>query len=417
VSIFGVTITPGSVGATVGRAAEGGAAWVRYNGFSWSALEPSRGARAWERMARADAELSAIAARGLTTIGVVQDVPPWARTVAGQRCGGAKPEALDAFAGFMRDLVTRYSAPPYNVIYWEIGNEPDIDPALVGPESIFGCWGNAADPYYGGGDFAEVLKRIYPAIKQANPAAQVLLGGLLLDCDPDASAAAKCASARFLEGVLRNGGGAAFDIVSYHGYAYWNGRNEDWDAIHSGWRQRGGVMLGKIQFIRTTLAQYQVSKPLLLSEAGLLCYRDDPACKEDFLQVQAAYVVRVYTRAWANGLLGAVWYTLNGPGWQKGGLLDANQSPRPAYQSFKFLAGRLRGASYDGPRTGAGVEGYAFHAGSTRYEVYWTNDDSRVALPLPPGTRAVYDLYGQPVPVAGPSLDVGFMPVIVEAGP
>ena len=63
--------------------------------------------------------------------------------------------ALDAFAGFMRDLVARYSVPPYNIKYWEIWNEEDVDPSLVGPTSGFGCWGDATDPYYGGGGYAE----------------------------------------------------------------------------------------------------------------------------------------------------------------------------------------------------------------------------------------------------------------------
>ena len=145
---------------------------------------------------------------------------------------------------------------------------------MVGPTSGFGCWGDEADPYYGGGAYAEMLKRVYPAIKQANPSAQVLIGGLLLDCDADHPVAGRdCADSRFLEGILRNGGGAAFDIVSYHGYAFWSGKNEDWDISNPAWQPRGGVVLGKLQLIRETLARYQVDKPVLLSEAGLLCYQ------------------------------------------------------------------------------------------------------------------------------------------------
>ena len=413
-SIFGVTISNGFVGATAGRAAAARANWVRQSGFLWSEIEPTPGAREWSRVAGLEADLQALAAQGLTAIAVVQSTPAWAQQIPGHSCGAIKPEALDAFAGFMRDLVARYSAPPYNIRYWEIWNEEDVDPSMVGPTSGFGCWGNATDPYYGGGAYAEMLKRVYPAIKQANPSAQVLLGGMLLDCDADHPLKGRdCAESRFLEGILRNGGGAAFDIVSYHGYAFWSGKNEDWD-MNPAWQARGGAVRGKLQLIRETLARYQADKPVLLSEAGLLCYQSNPQCGPRFFSAQASYLTRMYARAWANGLLGAIWYTLEGPGWEQGGLLDENQQPRPAYQALSFMAGLLQGASYDGPRSSGTIEGYAFRKGATRYELYWTNDDTPARMAWPAGTVGAYDLYGQPLPVAGPDLEVNFNPIFIE---
>jgi hypothetical protein len=212
---------------------------------------------------------------------------------------------------------------------------------------------------------------------------------------------------------LRNGGGGAFDIVSYHGYAFWNGKNEDWD-MSPAWRPRGGAVLGKLQLIRETLARYQADKPVLLTEAGLLCYQSNPYCKDNFFTAQASYLLRVYTRAWANGLLGAIWYTLEGPGWEKGGLLDENQQPRPAHRALSFMSGLLHGASYDGPRSSGAIEGYAFRKGATRYELYWTNDNTPARMAWPAGAIAAYDLYGQPLPVAGPDLEVNFNPIFIE---
>jgi hypothetical protein len=37
---------------------------------------------------------------------------------------------------------------------------------------------------FGGEYYGNMLKIVYPAIKSADPQAQVLVGGLLLDCDP-----------------------------------------------------------------------------------------------------------------------------------------------------------------------------------------------------------------------------------------
>jgi hypothetical protein len=270
------------------------------------------------------------------------------------------------------------------------------------------------DPYYGGGAYAEMLKRIYPAIKQANPNAQVLLGGLLLDCDADHPIAGRnCAESRFFEGVLRNGGGAAFDIVSYHGYAFWSGKNEDWD-MNPSWQARGGAVRGKLQLLREMLTRYQIEKPILLTEAGLLCYRSDPRCIPRFFSAQASYLPRMYARAWANGLLGAIWYTLEGPGWERSGLLDENQQPRPAYQALSFMTGLLQGANYDGPRSNGAIEGYAFRKGATRYELYWTNTDTPARMAWPAGAVAAYDIYGQPLPVAGSDLEVNFNPIFIE---
>jgi hypothetical protein len=413
-SIFGVTISNGFVGATYGRAAAARANWVRYGDFLWSEVEPTPGARAWSRLAGIEEEIKALANQGLTTIAVVRGTPAWAQQVPGYTCGAIKPAALDAFAGFLRELVARYSAPPYNIKYWEIWNEEDVDPSLVGQNSGFGCWGDATDPYYGGGAYAEMLKRVYPAIKQADSSAQVVLGGLLLDCDADHPTAGRnCLESRFLEGVLRNGGGAAFDIVSYHGYAFWNGKNDDWD-MSPAWQLRGGVVLGKLQLIRETLARHQADKPVLLTEAGLLCYQANPGCIPRFFSAQASYLTRLYARAWASDLLGAIWYTLEGPGWERGGLLDENQQPRPAYQALSFMTGLLQGASYVGPRSNGVIEGYAFRKGATRYELYWTNNDTPARMAWPAGTVAAYDLYGQPLPVAGPDLEVNFNPIFIE---
>jgi hypothetical protein len=413
--IFGVEIAPAAIGATAAMASAAGLTWVRYNNIAWSAAEPSRGSRDWARMNAIDAQLQALSAQGLTTIVTVHDTPAWAQQFPGVACGAIKAEALDAFAAFMHDLVARYSRPPYNVRYWEIWNEPDVDPALINHNSVFGCWGDAKDPDYGGGAYAEMLKRVYPAIKQADPAAQVVFGGLLLDCDPDHPPVGKdCQSARFLEGVLRGGGGAAFDILAYHGYSYWGRINQDWDPRFGGWIARGGAVLGKLAFLRAVLARYNLVKPIILNEAGLLCVRSCPHKQYDL--AQANYVVRLYTRAWAHGLIGVLWFTLNGPGWREAGLLDAGQAPRPGYQALKFLATRLQGAEYVGPLSSGALEGYIFRKGTTIYQVCWTNDGSVVTLPLPPMTSAVYDKLGKQLTLKGTSLEVGFEPLVIEGG-
>ena len=416
-TIFGAEITRGAINSTTTtRATEANISWTRHSEIKWADVEANRGQRDWTKLSGLENEMRLLADAGLTSMMIVKGTPAWAQKVPGAICGPIKEDALADFADFMREVVTRYSRPPYNVLYWELGNEPDVDPALVPPDSGFGCWGDQRDPYYGGGYYAEMLKRVYPTIKAANPSAQVVIGGLLLDCDPTRPPSGKsCDPAKFFEGILRNGGANAFDIVAYHAYTHFEPGRTDWDREQAAWRHRGGSLLGKLDFLRATQSQYGVNKPILMNEGGLLCYPGNPACPGDaFFAAQANYVVRLYTRSWANGLLGAVWYTLNGPGWREGGLLDASQAPRPAYTTLKFMATLLKGTVYDGTLTKPGIEGYAFRKGPTMYQVYWSNSAATTTIPRPAGTQTVYNMAGQPLLNDGSPLRIGFEPIIVE---
>lgn len=414
--IFGVELWPGGA-ALAPQANVAAGAWVRYNGIHWSDVEAVEGVRDWAALAAVEADLQALAAEGLTPMVVVRRTPEWAQALPGSLCGPIKEEALDAFADFMAEVVRRYSQPPYNVRYWEFGNEPDVDPALIEPTYYFGCWGDAADPFYGGGYYAEALKRIYPAMKAADPQAQLVLGGLLLDCDPAHPPEGKdCAPARFLEGVLATGGGAALDIVAYHAYPHWRADVQDWDTELAEWEPRGGALLGKLAFIRETMARYGVEKPIIMNEGGLLCHESNPACPSAaFHNDQAIHLVRMYSRAWAQGLMGAVWYTLTGPGWREGGLLDAAQQPRPAHATLAFMARLLDGATFRRDLSEGGLEGYEFEKGATRIQVYWSTDGASHALALPSGTRQVLGKDGQPLAAPQP-FPVGREPVFIEIG-
>ena len=128
----------------------------------------------------------------------------------------------------MHALVARYSVALYNIKYWELWNEPDIASSNFPGDNLFGCWGDPNDPYYGGGYYADMLREVYPQIKAADPQGQVLVGGLLLDCDPRLGAGCEKVKnnnqpSKFLEGILRKNGVPFFDGVSFHAYDYYLG--------------------------------------------------------------------------------------------------------------------------------------------------------------------------------------------------
>jgi hypothetical protein len=400
-----------------GLAQEAGVHWLRNNGLFWDVVEATPGARDWQAVDGLESELRAAYAAGMETILIVRAAPEWARRVPGSECSAVRPEALDAMAAFVADAVARYKDAPYGVKYWELGNEPDVDPRLVGPSSPFGCWGNMDDSYYGGEYYARMLKAVYPAVKAADPEAQVLIGGLLLDQDPSKDEKAN-PPGRFLEGILRAGGGDYFDAVSFHAYVGYDGQLHDWETLPGSWQERGGVVAGKVDLIRKVLKSYGYQKPLLLTEAALLCGNCTEKLLPGYLQAQAAYVPRLYLRSVGLGMAATLWYTLDGPGWRQAGLLDGDQQPRPAYQALSTMTSLVGDARYLHPLNDLpGIEGYAF-ATASGAEVWalWSRDGATLDLRVPPNFSQAVDYLGSPLPVQAGHLEVGFSPVYLLPG-
>src|SRR5690606_5773900 len=126
----------------------------------------------------------------------------------------------------------------------------------------YGCWGNDQDYYYGGGYYAKMFQVAYPAIKAVDPTVQVVIGGLLLDKDPNLPGLEEAdrRPGRFFEGILRNNGtnnGAYFfDIVAFHGYPVWGpnyGLSSDEGS--SSWGHLGGIVIGKVNFLRDVMTE------------------------------------------------------------------------------------------------------------------------------------------------------------------
>ncbi len=381
--------------------------WMRVLAFSWRAIEEEYQEPRQYNWATIDENaLLNLSQRGFNLIGVVRFTPSWAQMYPPNTyCGPVATEALDEFAEFMFQLVKRYSVAPYNILHWEIINEPDVGPLVSDPatpeDQIYGCWGDPNDPYFGGGHYAEMLKLAYPAIKAANPQVKLLIGGLLLNCDPtNPPPNDDCLPSKFFEGILLNQGASYFDYVNFHGYANFNVHGLITDEIDVRWAHRGGIVLGKIDFLRAVMTQYGINKSIIQSEGALFC-RDSNGvyCKPPgtpFFEAQADYVVWLYIRNWAAGNIPVtIWYTVDGPGWQAGGLLDSAQQPKPAYYAYQFMTGQLGNAEYTGQITGyTGIRIYAFTRPTKRIWVAWSPDQTPYPMTLPSGVIQVLDKYG-----------------------
>lgn len=158
--------------------------WVRRAAGEWANAEPTRGAPNCTALSGLEQELLNAATHGLRVVLVVGGAPDWPLVDPPKICGRVRLDKMGALASFVHELVARHRGPPYNVRHWEMWNEPDVDRDLVGTISYYGCWGDDSDQHYGGGHYAEMLKQVYPQGKAADPQSPVLVGGLLLDCDP-----------------------------------------------------------------------------------------------------------------------------------------------------------------------------------------------------------------------------------------
>jgi hypothetical protein len=410
--IFGVEMETDWNEGLLNLASEGGIDWVRRNGVLWNEIEAMEGVRDWSGMAALETEMIFLSQKQMKLILIVRGVPEWAQTENGHACGPIAQEKFAAFASFMNELVSRYSKPPYNVHYWEIGNEPDFP--YTERDIPFGCWGDSLDPYYGGAYYGEMLKAIYPAIKTVDHQAQVLVGGLLLDCDPNNPPPGKdCASAKFLEGILRAGGGSAFDGVSFHSYDYYNGTlgnygNPNWIGAAT---SPDPVLDLKANFLKSILQQYELSEKYLVNtENALLC--NHYSCDETFELTKAIYVAQSYIDGLMCGVKTVIWYSYTGS-WQSTRLVNGVSNPLPAFYALQAASRILDDMDFNQIIPSDHQLIYEFKGRGDRAWVLWTKDGQTHSITLPDLPAKMWDLFGNPTAPAR-TIEIGLQPIYLE---
>jgi hypothetical protein len=415
--------------------------WTRRNAVEWSKIQPNdpiggEPSFIWSAMADLETDLQNASSRGMQVILIVNSSPEWARKIAGTgpTCGPIAKNKLAAFATFMKALVARYSVAPYNIKYWELGNEEDA-PYIPG-DLFYGCWGDTSDAYYGGGYYAEMLKVIYPQIKTADAQAQVLIGGLVLDCDPRPGAGCSIVGndsrpPRFLEGILKNGGGPYFDGVSFHAYDYYMGKigqyySPNWS---SAWNTTGPSSIAKAKFIKSVLSKYNVSgKFLMTTETSLLCGDENGemptqpvnlCLSTEFDSTKASFLAQTYTGAITEGIRATIWYCVM-DGWRHSGLLSSPSDISTTYTAFKFAQSELRNAASTGNIVagdiggGSGVKGFKFQRDGHTVWVIWSLDGKTHSIKFLAGVpAATEDLHGVSI-TSKSTMDISLEPMYVE---
>jgi hypothetical protein len=306
--------------ATAARKA--GASWDRAL-FLWQSIQPN-GPNDWTLDAYLDqAKLRPTLSSGIPVVGVVQGTPGWADTDWHDGASGvptglqyAPDDPRNTFGQFMLRLVRAYKG---RITTWVVWNEPDFVP---GESGSWWTWsGNAAD-------FAGLLKTAYKAIKAVDPSATVVFPATTYFAD------AVHGRELFLSRVLQETNKDAeaplnnyyFDAVGVNLYC-------SLDAVYRVYGIYAAI-----------LAQYQLQKPIWLTETNCPVYNDRTAQETPAGRIttdeQTAYLIQAIALARAAGYQRIGWYTMMDHDASSGivdrwGLVRADGSTRPAFNAFQ----------------------------------------------------------------------------------
>ena len=200
-------VEPWKIKRTLEMVREMGSPWiVEY--FPWAYVEGQPGRFDWQH---SDLVIDHAERQGLTVIARLGFVPEWARPP------DTSPLYLDEerysdFGRYAAEFAARYAGRVQYIIVW---NEPNL--ALE--------WGFAAvDP----AKYVNMLKTVYPMIKEANPDVKVLAGALAPTLAPPGSPDGMNDLA-YLEAMYELGAAPYFDILAIHAYGWYSDPDEPAD--------------------------------------------------------------------------------------------------------------------------------------------------------------------------------------------
>ena len=175
---------------------EMGAPWiVEY--FPWAYYEPRRGHFSW---GHPDLVIDHANRQGLTVIARLGFVPEWARPEESHHLY-LPEESYEAFGLYAAEFARRYQGKVSHIIIW---NEPNLSLE----------WGfRPVDP----AGYVEMLKVVYPMVKEAAPEMLVLAGALAPTLDPPGSEWSMN-DLNYLQGMYDAGAAGHFDILAIHAY-------------------------------------------------------------------------------------------------------------------------------------------------------------------------------------------------------
>ena len=176
-----------------------GVHWVRAI-IPWAQVQPhGPDGRDWILV---DRLVEAVQAEGMQLIAIIDNPPIWAGqsvpAVAG--CTVAPPFDLQAYANFAALVATRYGASMVTAI--EAENSPNLPGVWPKPDAC---------------DYTQLLKNVYPAVKNVDSNITVLNGGV---GGTKTNKKGMVAADKWLTQLYQFGAAGKFDAFSFHPYSY-----------------------------------------------------------------------------------------------------------------------------------------------------------------------------------------------------
>jgi hypothetical protein len=366
---FGIRMS-GSVdnssGLQVMKAA--GSRWVTTN-FIWSDVQPTSTTYNWSSF---DTKVRNAQAAGMDVFVMFTGNPAWAAALP-----GGPVNNMGDLVNICTLMAERYDCDGTDdapgspcVHYWSFYGEPDngkIEYANRG----WGYWG------YNGAEYARMLTLVSSAIHEANPKAQVSIGGIAFDYFiEDGGPFVRSFLTDTLKALQAYLGGptAYIDAVAFHYYPI------SWPNI----RAKGLAA-------REIMEHHGAgSLPLICPEAA---YWSSPefGSSEDR---QAQGVVQMHVRAASVNVQFLTWYRVfddpienpeDASPDRTCGLLRVDKTPKPAYTAYQTMVRELDLARYARPFQYPGVEGYVFRPaqGGEKTVLWATSSDLNVPFAYP----------------------------------
>ena len=288
--------------AIMDSAQDAGVQWSREE-FHWDQIEPERGVQDDAMLARYDAGVDGLCARGIHILGLLAYRTPWS---SGETAPDTEEERRD-YADFAASMAERYHG---RVDHWEIWNEPNIER----------FWPPKPDAKA----YAALVAAASTAIRGVNPDAMVFVG------------AVSGTDYGFIEQVVDDAGPDVIDGISFHPYS----GDTPWDCSDEP---------SDLNRLRYNLEQRGLGLPLWVTEIGY------PSCDvgngvEE--HTQAALLVRAYLGLFSQGVENVFVYDFVDDGTDPDetemhfGLLRHDLHKKPSWTAFQWMTQALSGSAF-----------------------------------------------------------------------
>ena len=268
-------------------------------------------------------------------MGVLTTAPDWSHPGKAGQDHPPSDDHFDEYAEFAKDMAALFRG---RVAAWQVWNEPD--------EGHF--WVGGPEP----ARFANLLKATYPKIKEGDPSALVVGGGLVAN------------NYEFVQKLYDNGAGNSFDAVATHmgtacltkepGYY-----SRDVEGATKGRINR--FMFSAYREVHQTMANNNQDKPIFMeigwsTASGQDCNvagKTGPAGVTE--AKQAEYLTDAYRCLASDSYVrAAAWFSLKDP-WanytgydSRMGLATFGGTPRPSFSAMQAVAGGVSAAGCGG---------------------------------------------------------------------